>query len=195
MTFDLKNATHKIFDRVHKTGEEIKNDLPNWVERVVKNEGWKKILDPSTGKPFSDVGKWLVAGWPNGPGMGIGRHAITYDEFILLCADRPAIKTLLVKHRPKGKPGPKTELDSVNNVKETKPPRGNSRAYLEQRLAKDFPEIWDDYLNGKYKSARQAAIAAGFMKDTHDPVARMKSNWNKATKKERAVFLKWIEQN
>jgi hypothetical protein len=102
---DIHAATNKIFDRVHRTGEEIKNDLPNWVERFVEGKGWSKVIDPSTSKPFENVGQWLVASYPLGPGMGQGRYSISYDEFIVLCDDRPKLKDLLVKHRPKGKRG------------------------------------------------------------------------------------------
>jgi hypothetical protein len=197
--FDHNNATNKIFDRVHRTGEEIKNDLPNWVERAVKHQTWKKSINPSTGKPFDTVGEWLVASWPLGPGMGVGKHAITYDEFILLCESRPALKKLLVESRPKGKRGGDKRSDdfkvyNVNN--DLKPtPKGNSRAYLEDRLARDYKQHFDDYLNGKYKSARQAAIAAGFLRDTHNPIDRLLGNWKKASKRERLAFIKLLDES
>lgn len=192
---DIHAATNKIFDRVHRTGEEIKNDLPNWVERFVDEKGWSKVVDPSTGKPFENVGQWLVASYPLGPGMGQGRYSISYDEFIVLCDDRPKLKDLLVQHRPKGKRGPKPkDVNFVNNVNETqKRPMGNSRLYIEERLQRDHPKIWKQYLNGEFKSARQAGIAAGFICDSHDPLKRLKSNWAKATSKQKKEFLSWIE--
>jgi len=193
--FDHANATNKIFDRVHRTGEEIKNDLPNWVERAVKNETWKKSINPATGKPFATVGEWLVASWPLGPGMGVGKHAITYDEFILLCESRPQLKKILVESRPK-RPGKRNDL--VYNVNEVVPPvmpKGNSRAYLEDRLSRDYPKHWKDYIDGKYRSARQAAIAAGFLRDTHNPIDRLLNNWRKATKKQRLEFIQMLDAN
>lgn len=191
--FDIHAATNKIFDRVHRTGEEIKNDLPNWVERFVEAKGWTKVVDPATGKPFDNVGQWLVANYPLGPGMGQGRYAISYDEFIALCDDRPKLKDLLVKHRPK-RQGKRTDLvDNVNEVKPSGRKDGNSRLYIEERLQRDHQQIWRDYLGGKYKSARQAGIAAGFIQSGHDPVKRMKNYWSKATVKEKREFLKWIE--
>lgn len=197
--FDHSNATNKIFDRVHRTGEEIKNDLPNWVERAVEHETWKKSINPATGEPFTTVGEWLVASWPLGPGMGIGQHAITYDEFILLCESRPALKGLLVKSRPKRREGrPSKEEsethDNIMSLPET-PKFGTSRAYLEDRLARDYPKHFADYLNGKYRSARQAAIAAGFLKDTHNPIDRLLNNWKKANKKERLAFIKLLNES
>lgn len=194
---DLHTATNKIFDRVHRTGEEIKNDLPNWVERFIKAKGWTKIVDPSTGRPFENVGKWLVANYPLGPGMGQGRYAITYDEFIALCEDRPKLKDMLIQHRPKGKRGGdrRSEDFKVSNTKFEKPATPNSRLYIEERLQRDHSAIWEQYLNGGFKSARQAGIKAGFIKDTHDPLCRLKSNWNKATKKQRHAFLMWIGED
>lgn len=193
--FDHTNATSKIFDRVHRTGEEIKNDLPNWVERAVKHQTWKKSTNPSTGKPFDTVGEWLVASWPLGPGMGVGKHAITYDEFILLCENRPSLKKLLVESRPKRRGGDRrSDSFKVDNINiETKERKGTSRAYLEDRLARDFPKHFDDYLNGKYRSARQASIAAGFLKDTHNPIDRLITNWRKASKTQRAAFVKLLD--
>lgn len=197
--FDHRTATDKIFDRVHRTGEEIKNDLPNWVERFIAAEGWKQVIDPSTGKPFSDIGKWLVANWPLGPGMGHGRYSISYDEFISLCSDRPKLKDMLVKHRPKGKRGGDTRSENaktnVDNINKGNRKTGTSRLYIEERLQRDHPEIWQEYLSGQIKSARQAAIKAGFVKDTHDPLMRMKSYWAKASKKQRNAFKKWIAEN
>jgi hypothetical protein len=105
---------------------------------------------------------------------------------------------MLVKHRPvraKGRPAKTTDENGYNVTNNADAiERGNSRAYIEQRLSRDFPKIWKDYLNGKFRSARQAAIAAGFIKDTHDPLMRLKAYWNKATKKQRAEFLKWAAQ-
>jgi hypothetical protein len=165
---DIHAATNKIFDRVHRTGEEIKNDLPNWVERFVEGKGWSKVIDPATSKPFENVGQWLVASYPLGPGMGQGRYSISYDEFIVLCDDRPKLKDLLVKHRPKrgkGRP-PKEDQENhsvgMNNEPARKP--GNSRLYIEERLQRDHPKVWKQYLNGEFKSARQAGIAAGIFK-------------------------------
>ena len=75
----------------------------------------------------------------------------------MLCENRPALKKLLVEHRPTRKHGrPRNEdTETDNNVNGLLKPQGNSRQYIEQRLSRDFPKFWKDYLNGKYKSARQ----------------------------------------
>lgn len=194
MAVDLAKATEIIFHRVHRTGEEIKNDLPNWVERVVKDEAWKKSVNPATMQPYENVGQWLVAHYPLGPGFGQTRYAISYDEFIALCDDRPALKGLLVQHRPKGKPGKKKASEpSQDDSAVVRRVAGNSRLYIEQRLQREFPEIWEDYLGGKYPSARQAAIAAGFIKATSSRFESLKQHWQKATSEEKAAFLQWAQ--
>jgi hypothetical protein len=194
--------TDRIFHRVHRTGEEIKNDLPNLIERSIEQEAWKDAVNPATGKPFANAGEWLVARYPLGPGVGHGRFAITYDDCIRLSDDRPKLKDLLVRHRPKGKAGgdrqsdkAKSIVDNINNgqsavVRKT----GTSRLYIEERLQRDHADIWQAYLRGEYKSARQAGIAAGFVKDTHDPLMRLKANWKKATKKQRKEFILWTQK-
>jgi hypothetical protein len=198
--------TDRIFHRVHRTGEEIKNDLPNLIERSIEQEAWKDAVNPATGKPFANAGEWLVARYPLGPGVGHGRFAITYDDCIRLSDDRPKLKDLLVRHRPKGKGGRPEKNKPVDNVNTLSPAAvrktGNSRLYIEERLEKHHKEIWHDYINGhkdesgkvKYPSARQAGIAAGFVKDSHDPLMRLKANWKKATKKQRKEFILWTQK-
>jgi hypothetical protein len=189
----------QIYEEVNRGGERVKVNLPNWIERAIEAESWRQAVNVTTGKPYQNLGEWLVARWPMGPAVGSTSHSITYDELIMLCDRRPVIKDLLVKHRPsKGKGGrPKKDaekpVDNVNGF--AKKPSGNSRAYIERRLQFDHPEIWQAYLNGEHKSARQAGIAAGFIKDTHDPLALLKANWSKATGKQRKQFLKWIESD
>lgn len=193
---NLENAKNRIFDRVHRTGEEVKNDLPNWVERVVQDGAWKKAKD-ANGKPFTTVGEWLVSNYPLGPGVGSSRFAIKYEELISLCEDNfPNLCKLLKDSRPQRKRGGDRRSEDFkcdNGTIEKRTHGSNSRQYIEERLRREFPAIWKAYLNGEYKSARQAGIAAGFIKDTHDPVMRLKANWRKASKKQRREFLKWMQ--
>lgn len=194
--FDLEHAKSRIFDRVHRTGEQVKNDLPKWVDRVVKSEAWKKALDAS-GKPFATVGDWLVSNYPLGPGVGQGRYTIKYEELISLCEDNfPELMKLLKDSRPKRKRGgdQKSALIKLREPRfDNPPPSPGTRQYIEERLQREHKAIWKDYLAGKYKSARQAGIAAGFVRDGHNPADRLRSYWKKADKKQRKEFLKWIE--
>jgi len=191
---NLDNTRNRIFHRVHRTGEEIKNDLPNLIERVVDSGAWNEVINPSTMKPFQSVGEWLVANYPLGPGVGQGQYAIKYEELILLCESRTELCKLLKDNRPARKNGRPTKEETFDNIKSSPPPTGTSRLYIEERLKRDHPKVWKDYLNGVYGSARQAGIAAGFIKDTHDALMRLKSNWNKATKSQRKAFMRWIQE-
>lgn len=49
---------------------------------------------------------------------------------------------------------------------------GNSRAYIEQRLSRDFPEVWEKYLPGFlllfwFKLSERAALALAVGKNVH----------------------------
>jgi hypothetical protein len=192
-TLDIEKAKHRIFNRIHRGGEQIKNDLLNWIQDVIETEAWRDATR-ANGEKFETVGDWLVASYPFGPGCGKGRYAIKYDELIVLCDARAKLKDLLIKHRPKGKPGPQgKEASCVDDINETiRRPTGTSRLCIEQRLQRDHPEIWQDYLDGKYKSARAAGIAAGFIKDNRDPVAKVKTLWGKMTKKQQRELIEWL---
>ncbi len=72
-----------LFDRIHKTGEQVKNDFPNILRTAIKNEAWKHFSD-AEGKPFKNLAEWLLSAYPNGTGMGHGKHAISYDEALKL---------------------------------------------------------------------------------------------------------------
>jgi len=127
--------TENIFDRAHKTGEELKNDLPNLIRRAIEAKVWESRFSPATGKPFENVGQWLVAGYPLGPSLGDTRFAITYDETIVLCSQHPDVKDLLVTHRPvrsKGRPKKTdTKTDDIVIGFRDKATGINSRAYIE----------------------------------------------------------------
>jgi hypothetical protein len=193
---NLDNTRNRIFHRVHRTGEEIKNDLPNLIERVVESGAWNEVVNPSTMKPFQSVGEWLIANYPLGPGVGQGQYAIKYEELIFLCESRTELCKLLKDNRPArkrgGDRGNQHTGGKVSEPKFANTPTPGTRQYIEERLKRDHPKIWKDYLDGVYSSARQAGIAAGFIKDTHDALMRMKCNWNKATRSQRKAFLKWV---
>jgi len=197
---DIKHATKHIYKRVHRTGEEIKNDLPNWIQDVIETEAWRDASKPN-GQKFETVGEWLIANYPYGPGCGEGEFAIKYDELIVLCDARKELKDTLIRYRPKGRRGGNgsnqynKKANSANGTNSKRTHGTNQRRCIEERLQRDHPEIWQDYLDGKYSSARKAGIAAGFIKDSHDPAIRIRANWNKLNKKQRKEFLEWIKQN
>ena len=58
------------------------------------------------------------------------------------------------------------QVDNINLNSDNKPEQkgGTSKSYFLRRLARDAPEILDQYEAGEHKSARAAAIAAGIVK-------------------------------
>jgi hypothetical protein len=69
---------------------------------------------------------------------------------------------------------------------------GNSREYLFNRILRDRPDIVVEIFDRKYKSARQAAIAAGIITDI-DPEYKASNDlcvaWGKADLETRRLFL------
>ena len=124
--------------------------------------------------------------------MGGQSYFINYEDALQLTSGYRELHGLLVKHRPKSQGKRNDFVNNINEVKAPKRAQGTSRAYIEQRLQQDHPKIWEEYRDGKIKSARQAGIQAGFIKDSHDPLKRLKSNWNKATKRQRDKFIEFL---
>jgi len=107
----------RLFKRIHRTGEEIKNDFPNVLRAAIDTEAWKhfKTVD---GKPFKNLGEWLTYSFPNGVSMGKEKTSISYEDALQLVASDRELHGLLVKHRPSGGKGgrpPKDEKPVANS--------------------------------------------------------------------------------
>jgi hypothetical protein len=66
-----------------------------------------------------------------------------------------------------------------------------SNAYYEQVLKSKHPGVYADYLAGRYKSFRQALLAAG-LKKSRSRVQEMQNAWLKASSAERKEFERWL---
>lgn len=64
-------------------------------------------------------------------------------------------------------------------------------AYYEGRLKKDHPGIYANLRSGKFKSVREAAIAAGLRREP-SPLQALKGAWKRASKSEHGEFIKWL---
>jgi hypothetical protein len=89
-------------------------------------KGVSKIDKPFQHNTRDELAKEL--GWSSGK--------VAPPSEVVLCDDRPKLKDLLVKHRPKGKRGGdrRSESFKIDNVNFEKPKTGNSRLYIEERL-------------------------------------------------------------
>jgi hypothetical protein len=186
-----------LFDRIHRNGEELKNDFPNILRTAIETEAWKHFTD-GDGKPFKNLVDWLHYTFPNGAGMGQGQHAITYEEALKLTEGAADVHRVLAQNAPnRGREGDrksKAARENQNYVRSFDFPRGSmAKPVLAARLAQEHPKVYEAYLRGDYRSIRAAAEAAGLVNPGNEPLNRLKSNWRKATKREREAFLEWLE--
>jgi len=84
----------------------------------------------------------------------------------------------VIELKPHGRPK-KDEGRKDDNVIFSESPKsqGNSADYIKARLRRDHPEIAEELEAGEFKSARQAGIAAGFVKPV--PTVRLVDDLNK----------------
>lgn len=65
------------------------------------------------------------------------------------------------------------------------------KAYYEERLIRDHPEIYADLVDEKYRTVTEAAIAAG-LKKPRTRLQELKNAWEKAGLSEKKAFLVWL---
>jgi hypothetical protein len=63
--------------------------------------------------------------------------------------------------------------------------RGNGKAYLLHRIQRDRPEIYQQFLNGEFRSIRAAATAAGI--SNANVLCALRHHWKRAKQAQRAV--------
>lgn len=200
---DLQALKKRLYNRVHKTGEECNNDLPNILRVVIAQEAWRQDRD-AEGKPFENLAAWLHYHWPSGLSLGCDTIAMTYTQLMAHCEGHKDVFDVLVRNAPKNKRGGDRKSKEATNKQNQNggssiliggSGTAQTKSVLAVRLQERFPEHYQKYLNGEHKSVWAAAVASGLVKKSgHDPLARLKSNWKKATKKERDQFLAWISE-
>ena len=55
-----------LFDRIHKTGEQVKNNFPNILRAAIETEAWKHFTD-AEGKPFKKLLSGYILPIPTAP--------------------------------------------------------------------------------------------------------------------------------
>jgi hypothetical protein len=88
-----------LFNRIHRTGEQIKNDFPNLLRSAIQNEVWRHFTT-AEGKPFEDLVAWLHYSFPCGLSMGAGQHVISYEDALQLTEGAPEVHRVLLEHAP-----------------------------------------------------------------------------------------------
>lgn len=173
-----------LFDRIVKTGEEVKNHFPNLLRAAIEAEVWKYFTD-AEGRPFKNLVEWLHYAYPNGASMGHGKHAISYGEALKLTEAASDVHRALKEEAP-------SQRVRKQNANKPMPRRAKPSIYA--RLEGKNPKAYEEYLFGHYRSPTEAAKAVGLVKDRpKQNLSRAKSAFKKMTAKERAEFLKWIK--
>lgn len=183
-----RDSTQKMVG--HKA-QETTLVLPNRLEYILEKKIWKD-LERADGERFTSFSEFLTDNQPYGLGIGQYNHFFNLDQLQAICKNRRALSSALAQARPNNRGKRNDLVYNVNQVND-KAKKGNSREYLLRRLEKEAPEIHERWIAGEFKSVRAAAIAAGIIKDdSHNALRWLKSNWKKATKKQRDEFRKWL---
>jgi|GEM_PF-3975245 hypothetical protein len=193
-TANYESIRNHLFDRIHKTGEEMKNDLPNILRTAIQTEAWRHFHD-AEGKEFKNLVDWLTYTFPNGASMGQGKNAITYEDALQLCESHPEVHQVLASNAPKSRPGRKKAGSEIAGVRPQFDRHANTatKAFLVIRLAETSPDIYAAFMRGEYRSLRAAIEAAGLKRPGNSPLPRLKSFWKRASKKDRKAFLDWLK--
>jgi hypothetical protein len=198
-TYNLPVIKKHLERAIHAGGESVNNDLPNQLRTAIEAKIWEHYSDHE-GKPFTTLREWLEYAWPPGCGLGRGRHTLNWEELQQLCGRSPEhadVARFLDQNAPKGKAGrPKKGQEKIGAARPQFSRHGTKRTgVLRVRLAEGFPDYYDAYQRGEYKSVRAAAEAAGLVKPGHDALARLKNYWKRASAGQRKAFLTWVADN
>jgi hypothetical protein len=162
--------------------------------------GWRRATK-ADGTKFKTFREY--AAYRNPPGLGFNADDGAADvdaivsRLIQFDRNRPAIKYLGGKviaskadamggNKNASKTKSKTELRRQSSVSYT------SVAGLADRLQRDFPKVWAEYLAGDHRTVNAAARAAGVVPDRHNPVNEARQAWNRMTKAQRKKFREMV---
>jgi len=183
----------QLFDRIHKTGEQVKNDLPNKLRFAIDHKAWKQF-SRADGTPFENISEWIVTPFPIGLGAGQDRLVLSWEDILKLTECAPDVhEVLLGNPPPKRKPKPGSKLYPSTGIVLERGHSSSRIALLSIHLKTQYPKYYEAYMRGEYKSVTAAATAAGLLKDNVN-LRRLKSAWRKATKTERKQFEEWKKQ-
>lgn len=133
--------------------------FPSAIRRIVEERLWATRLDKS-GKPFSSFEAFVTAR------LWHGLEIKDMGTLLMYLKESPdVVRIVQGEVGALGEHGTNQHSDGRNNITSTTPPtRGTDPTYLLARMKRDAPEVAQDYLDGKHKSIRAAAIVAGIIK-------------------------------
>lgn len=184
--------------RMAQSGLQTARELADTIEQLHDYEGpdgWRRATRPdgTKFKTFRDY-----AAYSNPPGLGFNADDGAADvdaivsRLIQFDRNRPAIKHLGGSVR--GQHGGKRQSSiGADTCKASKRPGCTSVAGLADRLQRDFPKVWAEYLAGDHRTVNAAARAAGIVPDRHNPVNEARQAWNRMTKSQRKKFVQMVK--
>ena len=135
--------------------------FPSAIRRIVEERLWATRLDKS-GKPFASFEAFVTAR------LWHGLEIKDMGTLLMYLKESPDVVRIvqgevgaLGEHGDGPGRGHK-RVDNINSLTPTK--GGTDPTYLLARMKRDAPEVAQDYLDGKHKSIRAAAIVAGIIK-------------------------------
>lgn len=151
----------------HQMGiNELTQVLPNILSEVVKRKAWKG-REKKGGGTFSTFYEFATAPLWQGLGLTGEGRALKYEDAIRYCAVmHKKIANLLREQIPAlAKQGGTGANQHASKGSDATSAKDRGATYLARRLKRDAPEIAAALARGEYRSARQAAIAAGIVKE------------------------------
>jgi hypothetical protein len=183
----LHGGLHNMILAQSRDSAAASRDMPSLMASMLRENGWRVLVRPKDGKRFEHD---TIADWVLGPawgGLDWPNWETLYGVLRTNAKDGPEVLRLL---QEAGAPPPK-DVDRKFLVESTpKLPehgkigrgrnrgdiitsngkRGTSAAYLVSRLKREAPAIAAKFATGGFRSARDAAMAAGIIKP--QPVER-----------------------
>ena len=215
------NLKELIVDSLRRSEQEFDITLPQRLLLAFRKREHERYTDPDTGEPFATFCKWLLAPPPPGCGLA-GRRYLKLPTILQHLREirsgesdpkaRDVMGELIEdlaqgQAEKKGKGGG----NGSNQHKKVESNRGgtapvaqggrhgetNKVKTLQARMADPTAPAtvrreWNGYLEGRHKTVTAAAVAAGLVKDSNNPLKRLKENWKKASAKDRKAFLEFL---
>lgn len=184
--------------RMAQSGLQSARELASAIEQLHDYEGpdgWRRATRPD-GTKFKTFREY--AAFRNPPGLGFNADDGAADvdaivsRLIQFDRNRPAIKHLggSVRSEKKGRRPTSEKCDGAVTLSKSST---SSVAGLADRLQRDFPKVWAEYLAGDHRTVNAAARAAGIVPDRHNPINEARQAWNRMTKAQRKKFREMVK--
>ena len=145
--------------------ESLFKTFPKAIERIISERLWEQRTDRN-GEPFKSFEAFVTHR------LWHGLEIKSISKLLDFVQEDPKVVKMVegeVEESPSksdamaGNKNASKQENSFDNIK-TEYETGTSATYLLKRLKRDAPEMAEAYIQGEYKSVRQAAIAAGIVK-------------------------------